>query len=84
MKRSEMKVAPDGLLAAMNKLRLALARACGDSCYCVLRKAQGIPGKCWACSGRDVLAETAHAEQSNNSLDRPAASAGTVGGVVVP
>jgi hypothetical protein len=47
------------LLAAALKLQAALKRGCADSCYCGMRAMKGIPGKCWACSGRDVLQETA-------------------------
>ena len=41
----------------IKKLEEALERACGDSCYCKARKSQKIIGKCWACAGRDVLAD---------------------------
>ena len=50
-------VASKPLLVLISKLQFALARACGDSCLCDLRHAQGIMGKCYKCDGRSVLAE---------------------------
>jgi hypothetical protein len=47
------------LISIVSELKLALARACGDSCYCALRSNLKLKGKCWACDGRELLKRTA-------------------------
>ena len=42
----------------LEKLATALGRAAsnGDQCYCSIRRAEKIKGKCWVCEARDALA----------------------------